>query len=83
MVQVSLLLEVVVAASSTVIAAAAVGIYNRISSLAETVEKHDRTLYGEENIEGWQGLVERVASHEAELREKRKGDEYSKDYEEG
>lgn len=59
--------QAILAASSTVIAAAAVGIYRRIASLADTVEKHDRTLYGEDDIEGWHGLVARVASHEAEL----------------
>lgn len=67
-------MEVVVSAAAIVVAAAAVGIYQRVDQLVEMVEKHERTLYGENGVESWSGLVERVASHEAELKQERQGD---------
>lgn len=64
-------IQIVMGASAAVIAAAAVGIYHHMHGLMETVQKHDRTLYGVEGIDAWKGLVERVADHEAELDEDR------------
>lgn len=63
--------QVIVTASATVAAAAAVGIYRRVDTLVGNVEKHERTLYGEAENPQWDGLVERVADHEAELEEER------------
>lgn len=65
------LVDLVVATSSVVVAVATVGIYRRVDQLVSMVEKHERTLYGEEGVEAWQGLVERVAQHETELDNKR------------
>lgn len=67
-------LQVIVTISATVGAIAAVGIYKRVSGLVGRVEKHDDTLYGVEGIREWEGLVARVAKHEAELKAKREGD---------
>jgi len=69
MVEIALILEFLVATSTIVAASAAIGIYRRVSSVVETVERHERTLYGVNDE--WEGLVSRVASHEAELEEQR------------
>lgn len=74
MVEVSLIAQIIVSASATVVAAAAVGIYHRVDTLVENVQKHERTLYGEPDVDAWDGLVNRVANHEDEL-EERRGDD--------
>ncbi len=73
-----MLMEVIVSASAIVVASATVGIYHRLDQLVGMVEKHDRTLYGEEGVETWDGLVNRVAAHEDEL-EKSRGDDFNRD----
>lgn len=65
------IVDIIVASASTIIAIMSIGIYRRVDTLVERVEKHHRTLYGSEGVEGWEGLVSRVSSHEAELEEKR------------
>lgn len=71
------IMQIVVSASAIIAAAAAVGIYHRVDHLVTTVDKHDRTLYGADDVAEWSGLVERVAAHEAELERRRdeEGDE--------
>ena len=51
---------IVTAAATTFGAAAAFGAYRLL-------KKHDRTLYGADHIEEWDGLVETVADHEQVL----------------
>lgn len=65
------LFEIVVSASATVAAVSAVGIYRRVDQLVLMTEKHDRTLYGVDDVDGWEGLVTQVASHESQLDEYR------------
>lgn len=78
MVTLELVMQIVVTASATIMAAATIGIFRRIDNLVSRVEKHDRTLYGEADVDGWQGLVARVASHESELEDDREDEQYER-----
>jgi hypothetical protein len=70
--------QIIITASATIVAVATVGIYRRMDNLVSRVEKHDRTLYGESDIDGWDGLVARVASHESELEDTREDEQYER-----
>lgn len=53
------------AAATTVLSA--LGVVGYVRQLVNAVKTHDRTLYGEESHEGWNGIVPMVEQHDEEI----------------
>ena len=55
--------QYIVSAAAIVTATATTGTFGVAASLWLGQRRHDRTLYGAEQDDEWNGLVERVATH--------------------
>lgn len=60
---------VLVPAAATVTATSAIATAVSAIGILRAVKRHQRALYGEEGIEGWNGLIPKVNRHEEVLEE--------------
>jgi len=63
------LTQLILEVAAIVTASAATYTAHQARKVAETVEKHDRVLFGEDAVEGWNGIVSLVREHEETLEE--------------
>ncbi|WP_058365227.1 hypothetical protein [Haloparvum sedimenti] len=62
------LVELVVAAAATITATAAVTAAGFTAAIYRAVKRHERALFGEESIEDWPGIVQKVTQHRKVLK---------------
>ena len=60
---------ILVPAAATVTATSAIATAASAFGMYRAVKRHERALYGAEEIEAWDGLVPKVSEHEEALEE--------------
>lgn len=56
-------------AAAIITALSAVGVFGLVHQIYKTILEHDRVLFGEDSVSGWDGIVPMVQRHEQEIDE--------------
>lgn len=62
-------IQYIVAVAATITATAAIGTFATAVATYRAVRQHERVLFGEEDVEAWDGLTTVVKRHDRVLRE--------------
>lgn len=64
---VSLNMSLIIEASAIITALSAIGVFGFTYRIFALVREHDRVLFGEDSVKGWNGLLGMVHEHRKEL----------------